>query len=1032
MDRKSEALGAAASARDDRRTTILIVEDSPVQAELLRRALDSAGYRVIAAGDGAAGLALAKTSRPAAVVSDINMPVMDGYAMCQAIRGEESIKATPVILLTMLSDPQDVIRGLNAGADAYLTKPYNIPSLLGRLASLLANPPEPPPATERRKLKVFLAGKARSVDASGPRMLNLLISTYENAVLQTRELNAAQQTLEDLNQHLEQRVREQTAALQASERRFRALIENASDLVLVIDTQGMITYVSPSVKRIGGYEPSELVGKGITEFIHRDDAATAHADLAALVQNPGGLRTAQLRYRSKEGAWIILETVAKSAIDDPSIAGVVVNARDITERKLAAERVAKLNRLYATLSGINLAIVRSTTAVELFERVCQVAVEQGRFDMAWIGTIDPAQRMIMPVVQRGLSPEILVSIRDSIGPILQGRGRTATAIREGRTIYSNDDAVELASTPWQAEAERLGIRGSAALPIKQGGEIVGVFKLYVRERNFFDSEQLALLDEMCSDISFAMDRFDIEAKKTQAEAALRDAETRYRGIFAESRDGILLIDAENGLVADCNPEFERQSGRCLAQLRELHIWELRPPDAQDKARAKFEEVKVEGVGGSNELPLQRPDGTVLPIEFVSTRMRIGERDYLQSTCRDISARKRAEEELRRLNWALRALGQSNSALVHAGTEEELFQTCCNAIAGAGGYPLAWIGRALDNAAHSIEVAAAAGEAIEYLQGLEVSWADTPLGQGPTGTAIRTGATQLANTLSENAAYLPWIEKARAHGLASSISLPIRNNNTTIGTLAVYSREQNAFGRPEVDLFEELAADIGYGIASRRTHAERNQLQQQQLRSVELLKSALIATIGAVALTVEKRDPYTAGHQQRVAELSVAIGRKLDLSEDRIEGLRLGATIHDIGKIAVPSEILSRPGKLSALEFELIKAHPQVGYEIVKNVKFPWPVTEMILQHHERLDGSGYPQHLTAGEIVLEARIIAVADVVEAMSSHRPYRPGLGIDVALAEIERGRAILYDEVVADACLNLFRQHGYTIPALIKDQS
>jgi putative nucleotidyltransferase with HDIG domain len=198
-----------------------------------------------------------------------------------------------------------------------------------------------------------------------------------------------------------------------------------------------------------------------------------------------------------------------------------------------------------------------------------------------------------------------------------------------------------------------------------------------------------------------------------------------------------------------------------------------------------------------------------------------------------------------------------------------------------------------------------------------------------------------------------------------------------------------------------------------------------LLGVQRLKSALIGTIGAVARTVEKRDPYTAGHQQRVAELSVAIARELNLSEDSLEGLRLGATIHDIGKISVPAEILNRPGKISALEFELIKTHPQVGYDIVKDVEFPWPVTGMILQHHERLDGSGYPRGLKSEQIILEARIIAVADVVEAMSSHRPYRPGLGIETALTEIERGRGTQYDPDVTATCLRLFREKGYTLP-------
>jgi HD-GYP domain-containing protein (c-di-GMP phosphodiesterase class II) len=177
---------------------------------------------------------------------------------------------------------------------------------------------------------------------------------------------------------------------------------------------------------------------------------------------------------------------------------------------------------------------------------------------------------------------------------------------------------------------------------------------------------------------------------------------------------------------------------------------------------------------------------------------------------------------------------------------------------------------------------------------------------------------------------------------------------------------------------------------------------------------------------ELRDPYAAGHERRVAEIAVAIGAELGFDARRQEGLRVAGYLHDIGKITVPTEILSKPGKLSAVEFELIQGHSRASYDILKNVEFPWPVAEVALQHHERVDGSGYPQGLKGEAMLLEARILAVADTVEAMSSHRPYRPELGIDAALAEVERGRGTVYDANVADACLQLFREKGYTIPA------
>ncbi|OAI14380.1 hypothetical protein A1359_11205 [Methylomonas lenta] len=202
---------------------------------------------------------------------------------------------------------------------------------------------------------------------------------------------------------------------------------------------------------------------------------------------------------------------------------------------------------------------------------------------------------------------------------------------------------------------------------------------------------------------------------------------------------------------------------------------------------------------------------------------------------------------------------------------------------------------------------------------------------------------------------------------------------------------------------------------------RKRAEEEERRVTEQLQRSLIQTIRAIAITIEKRDPYTAGHQERVAELAVQIGARMGLDPFRLEGLRLGATIHDIGKIAVPSEILNRPGRLDLILFNVIKAHPTVGYDIICGIEFPWPLAKMVVQHHERLDGSGYPYGLRDGEIMLESRILAVADVVEAMASHRPYRAALGYQAALDEIERGKGTIYDTEVVDCCQALFLENG-----------
>lgn len=213
----------------------------------------------------------------------------------------------------------------------------------------------------------------------------------------------------------------------------------------------------------------------------------------------------------------------------------------------------------------------------------------------------------------------------------------------------------------------------------------------------------------------------------------------------------------------------------------------------------------------------------------------------------------------------------------------------------------------------------------------------------------------------------------------------------------------------------MAQDIG----------ERKKAQEAIERYTRRLEQAMMATVEAVSAMVELRDPYTSGHERRVGELAAAIGAELNLPEESVTGLRMTGYVHDIGKISVPAEILSKPGRLTDIEFEIIKTHARSGYDILKGVEFPWPLPQTILQHHERLDGSGYPQHLKGDEIILEARILAVADVVESMASHRPYRPALGIDKALEEIERNSGKFYDPLIAEACLRLFRERDYQLP-------
>lgn len=374
--------------------------------------------------------------------------------------------------------------------------------------------------------------------------------------------------------------------------------------------------------------------------------------------------------------------------------------------------------------------------------------------------------------------------------------------------------------------------------------------------------------------------------------------------------------------------------------------------------------------------------------------------------REIEERTILEESLSRVNRALRVLSAGNTALVHAEDEKQLVESVCRVVVETGGYRMAWVGY-VEESGLVKPVAHSGTDGTDLEMRLEEPRA--------TCAAIRKGKVQYSEDIMRDPEMVQYREEAARQGYASCIALPLKNEDRILGALTIYSGNAGAFGEDEIALLSELAADLSYGIESIRTRAEREEGRANLLKNME-------ATIQAIAATVEMRDPYTAGHQRRVAELAEAIGRELGLSEDRVHGLYLAGIVHDVGKINIPAEILVKPGRLSDLEYDLIKIHPKAGFDILKGIEFPWPVARIVHQHHERLDGSGYPEGLKGEEILQEAKILAVADVVEAMSSHRPYRAGLGTERALSEISNGRGVLFDQDAVDACERLIGEKGF----------
>ena len=365
------------------------------------------------------------------------------------------------------------------------------------------------------------------------------------------------------------------------------------------------------------------------------------------------------------------------------------------------------------------------------------------------------------------------------------------------------------------------------------------------------------------------------------------------------------------------------------------------------------------------------------------------------------------------------MSSCNEALIHATEEKRLLDEICRIIVDIEGYRLAWVGYVEHDAQQTVRPVAQCGYEIGYLEHAAITWADNERGGGPLGIAIRSGRIQVVQDVSTDPRFAPWRANAARLGYGSVLVAPLVADSRVIGALSIHAEGADAFDAGEIALLSELAADMAFGIVTLRTRGAHEQSAERLQRSME-------TTVQVIASTVEMRDPYTAGHQRRVAELATAIARELGLSEDQVHAVHLAGVVHDLGKIHIPAEILSKPGRLSAVEFELIKSHPEAGYDILKGVDFPWPIAQIVFQHHERLDGSGYPRGLEADEILLEARILTVADVVEAMSSHRPYRPSLGVEPALQEISAKAGRCYDADVVRACLALFREKGFAFKA------
>ncbi|PIX55531.1 MAG: hypothetical protein CO188_11310 [Zetaproteobacteria bacterium CG_4_9_14_3_um_filter_54_145] len=463
----------------------------------------------------------------------------------------------------------------------------------------------------------------------------------------------------------------------------------------------------------------------------------------------------------------------------------------------------------------------------------------------------------------------------------------------------------------------------------------------------------------------------------QAQYALTKAHDRFSEFFDFTPVGYASIN-DKGVISQVNLTLARMLGVERSKLIKQRLSAFIAAGDQDRFYLYHKHKKASLLLQGDEFRLIRDDGSYFWAFIQSTFAHdksAGER-HLLVTVSDISKRKQAEQALRDSEMQIRLLLDSTAEAIYS---LDINHTCTLVNKAC----LAMLG--YDDASELL------GQKMHALA--HHSYADgTPY--PPDACKVHHAMRSAKGMHVDDEVY--WRKDGSSFPV-SYWSYPIFSHGAVTGCVVTF-----------LDISEKLRAGEALAVSHRH------------------LDMALAGTISVVAKAVGARDPYTAGHQRRVAELAAAIATEMGLDEGRIKGIHLGATIHDIGKIQLPAEILSKPGKLSPIEFQLVQTHAASGFDILKDIAFPWPIALIAYQHHERIDGSGYPQGLKGDEICLEARIVAVADVVEAISSHRPYRAGLGVEAALNEIRQGRGRLYDAAAVDACIELIEHKHYKLLA------
>jgi len=506
-----------------------------------------------------------------------------------------------------------------------------------------------------------------------------------------------------------------------------------------------------------------------------------------------------------------------------------------------------------------------------------------------------------------------------------------------------------------------------------------------------------------------------ELKKVQE--GLRSSREEYFNLFNNANDLIHAISPDRKFLAVNKKwletlEYSQEEVKGLRSIDIIRKDKLKQINEQMQEIRKGKSIGFETVfisKSGKEINVEgRGNGLFKDGKFVSA----------MGIFRDITERKQVEKKIKHLNLVLRAIRNVNQLIFQENDRERLIKGVCNSLTETSGYYHSWI--VLLDQEGKIDIYAEAVLGDDFLPKLKQLKKGELTAYGQI--ALKQRDVVIIKDPASDCPDCPLVQVCSAKG--SVMTIRLGREGKIYGVMSVSVPADFITDKEEQALFTEIAKDISLGLHSIEMRKKMNEQTRDLKQNYKRTKRAMDTTIQTMSKIVEAKDPYTSGHQKRVSQLATAIAKELNLPKDKTEGIRIASIIHDIGKVSIPTEILSKPTTLSDIEFSLIKSHSQIGYNILKSIDFTYPVAQIVLHHHERINGSGYPNQLKEDEILLEAKIIGVADVVEAMSSHRPYRPALGIDVALDEIIQNKGILYDPEVVAACVKLFREKGFKL--------